>query len=628
MPLPTPRHRIRPVAAACALLLWTVHGIASPGSAGNLIVNPGFDTCDFSGWTVGGLAASGVASDSTPITGTIIANNVVNAHGGTCAAWAKVATGLGQFLVLEQTVNVAPNTTYEVSFWNGLGGDSNAGRSAMITVGGTTLFNGTYLGVIGTSSGDYVRVTALYTSGPVGGPVTVSFTLKGSGTGVAGLSYDDFSFAPRSNLLLNPGFDSCDFTGWTVGGLAVSGVDPDGTPISGTAVPDNEVNVRSGPCAAWAKVSNTSGIHFTLEQTVDVLPHTTYVASFWNGLSGDLNVGRSAEISVGGTTIFDGFYIGVLGSSPSDFVQVTATYRSGAVGGPVTVRFTLKGGFAGLSYDDFSFAPAENLLANPGFEGCDFAGWTVGGLAVSGVDVDDTAITGTIVPNNVVNVHGGTCAAWASVANGSGIHLTLQQTVVVAPHTVYRVGFWNGLGGDTNVGRSATITVGATTVFDGIYLGVTGTAPSDHVQVAAPYTSGASGGPMLVTFTLRGSGTGKAGLSYDDLEFTPLGPTTALAAGDPPAPRLVQLGRARPNPFRVETVIPYETRSDGVVRLDVYDLRGARVRRLVDGRFAAGHHRAQWDGADDRGRALPAGVYFVRLSAPGGDARARIVLSP
>ena len=51
------------------------------------------------------------------------------------------------------------------------------------------------------------------------------------------------------------------------------------------------------------------------------------------------------------------------------------------------------------------------------------------------------------------------------------------------------------------------------------------------------------------------------------------------------------------------------------VAIEVYDLRGARVRTLTRGRLEAGRHSATWDGRDEAGHRAPAGVYLVRMSA-------------
>jgi hypothetical protein len=57
----------------------------------------------------------------------------------------------------------------------------------------------------------------------------------------------------------------------------------------------------------------------------------------------------------------------------------------------------------------------------------------------------------------------------------------------------------------------------------------------------------------------------------------------------------------------------------------VYDARGRAVRTLtasVPGGFS---RLAVWDGRDDAGRPLPAGVYFFRLGGV-GDVTGRVVL--
>jgi hypothetical protein len=75
-----------------------------------------------------------------------------------------------------------------------------------------------------------------------------------------------------------------------------------------------------------------------------------------------------------------------------------------------------------------------------------------------------------------------------------------------------------------------------------------------------------------------------------------------------------------PNPFNPVTRIEYWIPgSDGdgrtPVRLDVYDVRGARVRTLVDADQPAGRYRVDWDGRDQHGAPVGSGIYFYRLVA-------------
>jgi aminopeptidase N len=70
----------------------------------------------------------------------------------------------------------------------------------------------------------------------------------------------------------------------------------------------------------------------------------------------------------------------------------------------------------------------------------------------------------------------------------------------------------------------------------------------------------------------------------------------------------------QPNPFATEVGIRYALPRDGDVRAEVFNPAGARVRLLADGPHAAGEVELIWDGRDDAGRALPSGIYFLRLT--------------
>ena len=86
------------------------------------------------------------------------------------------------------------------------------------------------------------------------------------------------------------------------------------------------------------------------------------------------------------------------------------------------------------------------------------------------------------------------------------------------------------------------------------------------------------------------------------------------------------LGQNYPNPFNPSTLIPYQLPAAGPVRLEVFNMLGQRVAKLVDGERSAGVHTARWDGTDAAGRAVGAGVYIYRLSSGGMTMSRRMVL--
>jgi hypothetical protein len=85
---------------------------------------------------------------------------------------------------------------------------------------------------------------------------------------------------------------------------------------------------------------------------------------------------------------------------------------------------------------------------------------------------------------------------------------------------------------------------------------------------------------------------------------------------------------AHPNPFEVATRIALDARVPVGVG-SVHDVSGRIVRRLVPTVLGDGSLHASWDGRDDLGRTLPAGVYFASFRSKGGAiATARLVRAP
>jgi hypothetical protein len=69
-----------------------------------------------------------------------------------------------------------------------------------------------------------------------------------------------------------------------------------------------------------------------------------------------------------------------------------------------------------------------------------------------------------------------------------------------------------------------------------------------------------------------------------------------------------------PNPFNPGTSITFALPRRADFSLVIYDIIGRRVRTLTRGREEPGPHVAQWDGTDDSGRPVAAGVYVYRLA--------------
>jgi hypothetical protein len=74
-----------------------------------------------------------------------------------------------------------------------------------------------------------------------------------------------------------------------------------------------------------------------------------------------------------------------------------------------------------------------------------------------------------------------------------------------------------------------------------------------------------------------------------------------------------------PNPLNPEAILTFVTAKAGFARVDLFDLRGRLVRRLIEEpSLSPGYHDVRIDGRDDHGERLATGVYFYRINSVDG----------
>jgi hypothetical protein len=110
--------------------------------------------------------------------------------------------------------------------------------------------------------------------------------------------------------------------------------------------------------------------------------------------------------------------------------------------------------------------------------------------------------------------------------------------------------------------------------------------------------------------------------------FWPESETTATGVEGPPIAGVerFQLHPNSPNPFNPATTIRFDLPNETDAQVEVFNLRGARVRILHTGPLAAGAQALLWDGRDDRGAALASGIYLVQVRAGEDVARQKVSL--
>ncbi|MBN1790236.1 MAG: S8 family serine peptidase [Bacteroidales bacterium] len=99
--------------------------------------------------------------------------------------------------------------------------------------------------------------------------------------------------------------------------------------------------------------------------------------------------------------------------------------------------------------------------------------------------------------------------------------------------------------------------------------------------------------------------------------FEPMGTTAAiLGLGNmEPGAGITSLGDNYPNPFNLETTIPFTIGEKTKVDLSIYDVLGQRLATLVNSTREAGSYEITWDGSDNRREKLKPGIYFCRMVA-------------
>lgn len=101
-----------------------------------------------------------------------------------------------------------------------------------------------------------------------------------------------------------------------------------------------------------------------------------------------------------------------------------------------------------------------------------------------------------------------------------------------------------------------------------------------------------------------------------------------VSADDPHSPVVhsLVLEQNAPNPCSDHTTIKYGIQAAGDVVLELFNLRGQKLRTLYSGRREAGEHSLDWDGLDETGRALSSGIYLYKLTSRNDSRVMRLLL--
>jgi flagellar hook assembly protein FlgD len=98
---------------------------------------------------------------------------------------------------------------------------------------------------------------------------------------------------------------------------------------------------------------------------------------------------------------------------------------------------------------------------------------------------------------------------------------------------------------------------------------------------------------------------------------------------DPDTPTTTQLNlTCYPTPTRVgnNVNVRFEIKSRDVTTIEVYNIKGQKVRTLVNSNFSSGQHQTTWNGRTDNGTPVSSGMYFFRMKSGTYSATKKVVL--
>tara|TARA_Y100001970_G_C14105017_1_gene787616 strand:- start:244 stop:1140 length:897 start_codon:yes stop_codon:yes gene_type:complete len=79
-------------------------------------------------------------------------------------------------------------------------------------------------------------------------------------------------------------------------------------------------------------------------------------------------------------------------------------------------------------------------------------------------------------------------------------------------------------------------------------------------------------------------------------------------------PKTFILSQNYPNPFNPSTKFRFYTNTKKFINISIFGLNGNHINTIINHKVIPGEYVMTWDGRDDLGRSVPAGIYFLSYS--------------
>jgi Ni,Fe-hydrogenase III small subunit len=115
---------------------------------------------------------------------------------------------------------------------------------------------------------------------------------------------------------------------------------------------------------------------------------------------------------------------------------------------------------------------------------------------------------------------------------------------------------------------------------------------------------------------------GMVSYSYDEYEVNPRTPDDMIEVASSPnnvVPTGIEFVGCYPNPFNPQTTAFLNLSTDTHITLNVYNIKGEKVRTLLNNTLTAGEHHINWNGKNDDNQNVTSGIYFMHAESNNGD---------
>jgi len=100
--------------------------------------------------------------------------------------------------------------------------------------------------------------------------------------------------------------------------------------------------------------------------------------------------------------------------------------------------------------------------------------------------------------------------------------------------------------------------------------------------------------------------------SSNSVDFIQL--TTSIDKNEKANPlKIFSINKVNPNPFRESIIIKYNLHEKTDISVCIYNIIGQKIKNLEQSSQKIGKHSIVWDGTNNSGQTVPAGIYYCRM---------------